>query len=78
MDDEADEDDESGAGINTGLSSGAHQALDLKSAGVRKGVSGMGMGMGMGKGKRAVRPTPVRASAIDKYELADQNLIRSL
>jgi hypothetical protein len=50
----------------------------LKSAGVRKGVSGMGMGMGMGKGKRAVRPTPVRASAIDKYELADQNLIRSL
>jgi hypothetical protein len=81
-DDEADEDDESGAGINTGLSSGAHQALDLKSTGVRKGISGMGMGMGMGmgkgKGKRAVRPTPVRASSIDKYELADQDLIRSL
>ena len=74
MDDETDKDDESDAGINSGLSSGAHQALDLKSAGVRKGVPAMGMGMG----KRAVRPTPVRASATDKYELADQDLIRSL
>ena len=71
VDDAADDIVGAHGGIDSGLAASDHEALDMKSVRSGKGVAGRAPA-------RAARPTHVRAYAPDKYELADQQLIRNL